>query len=86
MKYVSPELYLGTQIGVFSPGDTEPRETLGLVRGVTQTALLVRNQLETQSLPNEFACRLWTAVDRTSFTNRFDDDWQVADRDLLSQQ
>lgn len=40
-KYVSPELYLGTQIGV---GDKEP--AMGLVRGVTRSALLVRRQIE----------------------------------------
>lgn len=40
-KYVSPELYLGTQVGV---GDREP--SMGLVRGVTQSALLVRRQVE----------------------------------------
>ncbi len=46
IKYVSPELYLGTQVGVMRPGQPEPRETLGLVRGVTQTASLVRQQLQ----------------------------------------
>lgn len=46
IKYVSPELYLGTQVGVNTPGQTEPRETLGLVRGVTQAASLVRRQLQ----------------------------------------
>jgi putative ABC transport system permease protein len=40
-KYVSPELYLGTQVGV---GGREP--TMGLVRGVTRSALLVRRQIE----------------------------------------
>jgi ABC-type antimicrobial peptide transport system permease subunit len=40
-KYVSPELYLGTQVGV---GGREP--SLGLVRGVTPSALLVRHQVE----------------------------------------
>ncbi|MCP4784120.1 MAG: ABC transporter permease [Fuerstiella sp.] len=40
-KYVSPELYLGTQIGV---GEHEP--SMGLVRGVTRPALLVRRQVE----------------------------------------
>lgn len=40
-KFVSPELYLGTQVGV---GDGEP--SMGLVRGVTRSALLVRRQLE----------------------------------------
>ncbi len=42
-KYVSPELYLGTQI------DIEGREeSMGLIRGVTQPALLVRRQIEIQ--------------------------------------
>ncbi len=40
--YVSPELYLGTQIGL--PGQEEP--AMGLVRGLTQSALLVRQQVE----------------------------------------
>ena len=40
-KYVSPELYLGTQVGV---GEKEP--SMGLVRGVTRSALLVRRQVE----------------------------------------
>ena len=40
-KYVSPELYLGTQVGV---GQREP--SMGLVRGVTRSALLVRRQVE----------------------------------------
>lgn len=40
-KYVSPELYLGTQVGF---GDREP--SMGLVRGVTRSALLVRRQVE----------------------------------------
>ncbi len=40
-KYVSPELYLGTQVGV---GEKEP--AMGLVRGVTRSALLVRRQVE----------------------------------------
>lgn len=41
-KYVSPELYLGTQIGVRE--DEEP--SMGLVRGVTPAVLLVRRQVE----------------------------------------
>jgi len=41
-KYVSPELYLGTQIGV--EGQAEP--AMGLVRGLTPAALLVRRQVE----------------------------------------
>ncbi|MFT5302999.1 MAG: putative ABC transport system permease protein, partial [Mariniblastus sp.] len=45
VKYVSPELYLGTQVGVAASG-AEPREALGLVRGVTQTAPLVRRQFQ----------------------------------------
>ena len=40
-KYVSPELYLGTQVGV---GEHEP--SMGLIRGVTRSALLVRSQVE----------------------------------------
>jgi putative ABC transport system permease protein len=40
--YVSPELYLGTQVGI--PGQEEP--AMGLVRGLTQSALLVRQQVE----------------------------------------
>jgi len=40
-KYVSPELYLGTHVGV---GERE--SSMGLVRGVTQSALLVRRQVE----------------------------------------
>ena len=49
VKYVSPELYLGTQVGVSQAGTDELRETLGLVRGVTQSALLVRKQIEIES-------------------------------------
>lgn len=45
VKYVSPELYLGTEIGV--EGQTEP--ALGLVRGLTQSALLVRRQVEIET-------------------------------------
>ncbi len=41
-KYVSPELYLGTNIGF--AGRDEP--SMGLVRGVTLSALLVRRQVE----------------------------------------
>lgn len=40
-KYVSPELYLGTHIGV---AGREP--SMGLVRGVRRSALLVRHQME----------------------------------------
>ena len=40
-KYVSPELYLGTQVNV---GQREA--SMGLVRGVTRSTLLVRNQVE----------------------------------------
>jgi len=40
-KYVSPELYLGTQVTV-----TGAEPSMGLVRGVTQTALLIRRQVE----------------------------------------
>jgi ABC-type lipoprotein release transport system permease subunit len=43
-KYVSPELYLGTNIGVV---DNEQLDIgKGLVRGVTQSVLLVRRQVE----------------------------------------
>jgi ABC-type lipoprotein release transport system permease subunit len=45
-KYVSPELYLGTQVGVGGSSTEEPREALGLVRGVTPAVLLVRNRVE----------------------------------------
>jgi putative ABC transport system permease protein len=41
-KYVSPELYLGTEMLI--EGNKEPE--MGLVRGVTQSALLVRQQVE----------------------------------------
>jgi ABC-type lipoprotein release transport system permease subunit len=41
-KYVSPELYLGTDVGV--AGHEEP--AMGLVRGVTPAVLLVRRQVE----------------------------------------
>jgi ABC-type lipoprotein release transport system permease subunit len=40
-KYVSPELYLGTEIGV-----AEKVPQMGLIRGITQPALLVRRQVE----------------------------------------
>ncbi|HRA87147.1 MAG TPA: ABC transporter permease [Planctomycetaceae bacterium] len=40
-KYVSPELYLGTEVVV---GDHEP--AMGLVRGVTRPVLFVRRQVE----------------------------------------
>lgn len=40
-KFVSPELYLGTQIGVEGM-----QPAMGLVRGVTPSALLVRRQME----------------------------------------
>ncbi|MFK7769944.1 MAG: ABC transporter permease [Mariniblastus sp.] len=46
IKYVSPELYLGTQVGLMKNADTPPRETLGLVRGVTSKVLLVRDKVE----------------------------------------
>ena len=45
-RYVSPELYLGTQVGVGEPVNGEQRESLGLVRGVTNSILLVRNRVE----------------------------------------
>ena len=41
-KYVSPELYLGTEIEL--PSKKEP--AMGLVRGVTPSALLVRRQVQ----------------------------------------
>ena len=44
-KYVSPELYLGTEIGI--EGRDEP--SMGLVRGVTRSALLVRRQVEIEA-------------------------------------
>jgi len=40
-KYVSPELYLGSQVGV-----GEGRQSMGLLRGVTRSALLVRRTVE----------------------------------------
>lgn len=43
-KYVSPELYLGTHVAV---GDRE--SSMGLVRGVTRTAVLVRRQVEVET-------------------------------------
>jgi ABC-type antimicrobial peptide transport system permease subunit len=43
--HVSPELYLGTQVEV--EGGGEP--SMGLVRGVTQSALLVRRQVQIES-------------------------------------
>jgi len=50
MKYVSPELYLGAQIGagiqVSRDESQERNESMGLIRGVTQPALLVRRQVE----------------------------------------
>tara|TARA_R110002111_G_scaffold257026_1_gene324920 strand:- start:58036 stop:59205 length:1170 start_codon:yes stop_codon:yes gene_type:complete len=44
-KYVSPELYLGTQIKIPDQQET----AMGLVRGVTQSALLVRRQVQLES-------------------------------------
>jgi ABC-type antimicrobial peptide transport system permease subunit len=44
-KYVSPELYLGTDVKV--GGREEPE--MGLVRGVTPTVLLVRRQVELEA-------------------------------------
>jgi len=41
-RYVSPELYLGTQVSVGSEDTT----SLGLVRGVTPSALLVRRRIQ----------------------------------------
>lgn len=45
-KYVSPELYLGTQVGIRGNAQKEYQETLGLVRGVTPAACLVRQQFQ----------------------------------------
>jgi ABC-type lipoprotein release transport system permease subunit len=45
-KYVSPELYLGTQVGIRGIAKKEYQETLGLVRGVTPAACLVRQQFQ----------------------------------------
>ena len=47
-KCVSPELYLGTQVGLYGTSQS-PRETLGLVRGVTPSVMLVRQQFELES-------------------------------------
>jgi putative ABC transport system permease protein len=44
-KYVSPELYLGTEISV----GAREEPGLGLVRGLTPAALLVRRQVELES-------------------------------------
>src|SRR5687768_1653377 len=41
-RYVSPELFLGVQVGA----DARSEPGFGLVRGVTPTALLVRRQVE----------------------------------------
>jgi len=41
-KYVSPELYLGTEVTV----EDSQQPEMGLVRGVTQSAVLVRQQVE----------------------------------------
>lgn len=43
-KFVSPELYLGTEV---TDGQKEP--AMGLIRGVTSPALLVRNQVEIET-------------------------------------
>ena len=45
-KYVSPELYLGTQVGILESGKEEYQETLGLVRGVTTAACFVREKFQ----------------------------------------
>ena len=49
-KYVSPELCLGTQVGVSNQASSVQRlaqgASMGLVRGVTRSALLVRRQVE----------------------------------------
>ena len=53
VKYVSPELYLGTQIRFSDPkqeSDSEQGpESFGLVRGVTPSVLLVRDQIQLES-------------------------------------
>lgn len=41
-KYASPELYLGTLVGI----DGHPKLAMGLVRGVTPTVLLVRGKVD----------------------------------------
>jgi len=43
-KYVSPELYLGTEV---QPGQSPP--SMGLVRGVTTSALLVRRRVQIEA-------------------------------------
>ncbi len=51
-KYVSPELYLGTQIQLQDPdqslGNSAP-ESFGLVRGLTPAVLMVRDQVQLES-------------------------------------
>jgi ABC-type lipoprotein release transport system permease subunit len=44
-KYVSPELYLGTEVTL--EGEDQPM--MGLVRGLTRSAILVREQVELES-------------------------------------
>ncbi len=42
IKYASPELYLGTNVGV----EGDDRASMGIVRGVTPSALLVRRKVQ----------------------------------------
>lgn len=49
IQHVSPELYLGTQVGITRLGQPDQHETFGLVRGVTPTASLVRRQFQIQA-------------------------------------
>lgn len=44
-KYVSPELYLGTEVAT----DSMSQPAMGLVRGVTPEVLLVRNRIQLES-------------------------------------
>lgn len=48
-KYCSPELYLGTQINLPKSDGSGSTEALGLVRGVTPSALLVRDRFELEA-------------------------------------
>ena len=70
-KAVSPELYLGTQVGV-----EEQEPAMGLVRGVTRSVLLVRQQVEIETgdwpgpgevlLGRMVATKLGTTADATA--------------------
>lgn len=48
-KYVSPELYMGAQVGLNESDAPDSSESLGLIRGVTPSILLVRDQVELES-------------------------------------